>query len=120
MGQPRLLVAKGRSSGAVFSLILYASSWLPDAQPGWPGVSEMQSTRRKEAEAAGAEINTVLLSTGRQPHQTLPHTPPSTKPMERCSWSPRARAVETERGVEVQEVGSGGGEHPGSWELPGR
>lgn len=79
-------------------------------------------TGRKEAEAAGAEINTVLLSKGRlvRPHQALPGAPPPTKPTERCSWPPRARAVEAERGVEVQEAGSGGGEHPCSWEVPGR
>lgn len=46
--------------------------------------------------------------------------PPPTKPMERCSWPSRVRDAEAERGVEVQEVESRGGEHPCSWELPGR
>lgn len=124
-GQPRLLSTKGSSSIAVLSFsimhILHASSCLWDAQPGW--VSPKSSgTGRKEAEAAGAEINTVLLSAGQlvQPHQALPGTPLPTKSTERCSWTLRARAVGAERGVEVQEVGSRGGEHPCSWELPGR
>lgn len=32
----------------------------------------------------------------------------------------RVRDMEAEKGVEVQEVGSRGREHPCSWELPGR
>ena len=83
---------------------------------------KLSGTGRKEAEAAGAEINTVLLSTGQlvRPHQALPGASLPTKPMERCAWPPRARAAEAERGVEAQEVGSRGGEHPCSWEPPGR
>lgn len=63
---------------------------------------------RKETEAAGAEINTVLLHMGWivQPHQALPGAPPPTKPMERCSWPPGASAAEAERRVDVQEVGN--------------
>lgn len=125
-GQPRLLSTKGRSSGAVLSVsiahILHASSCLRDGTLSLAGRVSLKRSGRKEAEAAGAEINTVLLSAGRllQPHQALPGTPPPTKPTERCSWPLRARAAEAERGVEVQEVGSGGGEHPCSWELSGR
>lgn len=97
--------------------ILHASSCLWVAQPSWVS-PKCPSTGRKEAEAAGAEINTVLLSTGQLalPHQALPSAPLPTKTMQRCSWPLRARAAE----VEVQEVGSRPREHPCSWELPGR
>lgn len=80
------------------------------------------STGRKEAEAAGAEINTVLLSTGQLvwPHQVLSGAPPPTKPTERCSQPSESEMWRQREGVEVQEVGSRGEEHPCSWELPGR
>lgn len=123
MGQPRLLSAKGRSSGAVLSLSRTSFTPLPaDGTLSLAGCLKSSSTGRKEAEAAGAEINTVLLSTGQLvwPHQVFPSAPLPTKPMERCSWPSRVRDAEAERGVEVQEVGSRGGEHPCSWELPGR
>lgn len=111
----------GRSSGTGLSFsimhILHASSCLWVAQPSWVS-PKCSSTGRKEVEAAGAEINAVLLSTGQLalPHQVLPSAPLPTKPMQRCSWPLRARAAE----VEVQEVGSRHREHPCSWELPGR
>lgn len=122
MGQPRLLSTKGRSSGAVLSFSCTSFTPLPaDGTLSLAGCLKCSSTGRKEAEAAGAEINTVLLSTGQLVwlHQALPGAPLPTRPMERCS-RPSESDVEAQRGVEVQEVGSRGREHPCSLELPGR
>lgn len=109
----------------LFYLSVSRTSFTPlpaDGTLSLAGCLKSSSTGRKEVEAAGAEINTVLLSTGQLvwPHQVFPGASPPTEPIERCSWPSRVRDVEAERGVEVQEAGNGGGEHPCSWELPGR
>ena len=114
-------------AAVLFYLSLSRTSFMPlpaygTLSPAGRVSPKLSGTGRKEAEAAGAEINTVLLSTGRlvRPHQALPGASLPTKPTERCAWPPRARAAEAERGVEAQEVGSRGREHPCSWEPPGR
>lgn len=79
-----------RGEAVLFYLSLTCTSFAPlpaDGTLSLAGCLKRGSTGRKEAEAAGAEINTVLLSTGQLvwPHQALPGAPLPTKPMGRCS-----------------------------------
>lgn len=124
-GQPRLSYAKGRSSGAVFSLsithILHTSSCLWDAQPGRPGVSKRQR-HRQEGSGGSCSRDKCCFAQHRLACTDPPSAPwrPTTyKACGKVLLAPESQSCGG-REVEVQEVGSRGGEHPCSWELPGR
>lgn len=108
----------------LFYLPLSCTSFTPlpaDRSFSLAGRLKCSSSSRKEAEAAGAEINSFAQ------HRTVcmalpspPQCPTAYKACGKVLPALRVRDVEAERGVEVQAVGSRGGEHPCSWELPGR
>lgn len=105
----------------LFYLSLSCTSFTPLPADGTlclAGCLKCSSPCRKEAEAAGAEINTVLLSTGQLVWSR--QAPLPTRPMERCSWPSESEIWRQREGWRCRRWEVGAESIPAPWSCLGR